>query len=332
VDRLQTLRQHIDLEHGRGLEIGPLVNPLVRKSESEVYYVDRATTEELREWFSRDPKIDPASILEVDFAWGANTLAQASAAKLPFDYVVASHVVEHVPDLIGWLNEVAEVLRPGGRLGLVVPDRRYTFDVRRRPSDIAELVEAHLLGLRRPAARATFDHFYRHVDVDTSALWRGEPGHADPPMDVRGTMASVARALRNGEYIDTHCWVFSDAEFAEMLRLLMASGLVDLRVVAMVPTRVNEFEFFVTLERPDGPADDTERWRANAASVPSITPPGPAVEAPLSPHGDATAVERLARANAALAAEVAALRGSASWRLTAPLRRIHRLLRTRGGA
>ena len=31
-------------------------------------------------------------------------------------------MIEHVPDLIGWLLEVAELLRPGGVLDLFVPD------------------------------------------------------------------------------------------------------------------------------------------------------------------------------------------------------------------
>lgn len=336
MDRLATLKQHIDLAHGRGLEIGPLVSPLVTRDEGEVYYVDRATTEELREWFSRDPKIDPSKILEVDFVWGEKTLAQASAGKMPFDYVVASHVLEHVPDMIGWLNEVIEVLRPGGRLGLIVPDRRYTFDLRRRPSDIAELVEANLLRLRRPAPRATFDHFYRHVDVDTAAIWRGERGHPDPPMRLSETMESVARALRADEYVDTHCWVFSDLEFAEMLRLLMASGLLDLRLVSITPTRVNEFEFFVTLERPDGPSDDDQRWQANAASVPDVRKlaleqngVAGTTPAPLDQRDGPALIEQLERANASLAAEIATLRGTASWRVTAPLRRLHALLNKR---
>ena len=53
------------------------------------------------------------------------------AGALPFhdhtlDYVVASHVLEHVANPIAALAECYRVIRPGGILYLVVPDRRAT--------------------------------------------------------------------------------------------------------------------------------------------------------------------------------------------------------------
>ncbi|HVS51931.1 MAG TPA: class I SAM-dependent methyltransferase, partial [Opitutaceae bacterium] len=52
---------------------------------------------------------------------------------LPFrdhslDYVVASHVIEHVANPVKALWECARVVRHGGIVYLVVPDRRFTFD------------------------------------------------------------------------------------------------------------------------------------------------------------------------------------------------------------
>ena len=52
---------------------------------------------------------------------------------LPFrddslDYVVASHVIEHVANPVKALWECARVVRHGGMVYLVVPDRRFTFD------------------------------------------------------------------------------------------------------------------------------------------------------------------------------------------------------------
>ncbi len=50
---------------------------------------------------------------------------------MPADLLVASHVIEHVPDLITWLREIASVLKPTGQARLAIPDRRYTFDLLR---------------------------------------------------------------------------------------------------------------------------------------------------------------------------------------------------------
>ena len=268
MDRLEILRGSIDVASGQGLEIGPLTSPIVPRELGSVCYVDHATTEELREKYRADPAVNENNIVDVDFVWGSQALAEAVGDKAPFDYVVASHVLEHVPDLIGWLAEIRSILRPGGRVSLCMPDRRYSFDVRRRNTDISEVVEAYLLRLRRPAPRATFDHFYRHVDVDTGALWRGEAGHDNPPPKFDDAMSLTRLSVEDEKYVDTHCWVFSDQVFVDLMGELMRLGFIDLRFVSFTPTRVGEFEFFATLERPAEGESDDERLRRNLASLP----------------------------------------------------------------
>jgi SAM-dependent methyltransferase len=269
MDRLREVRQHVDIGNLRGLEVGPLVSPIVTRDIGSVHYADHASTEELRVKYAPDPNVDIERIPDVDFVWGELTLAESAAAEAPFDYVVASHVLEHVPDLIGWLHEIAEVLRPGGRVCLVIPDRRVTFDVRRRPSDMAELVEAHLLRLRRPALRATFDHFSNYIPVDTGALWNGVQAYpANSPINLTMGWEYAVRAARTDEYIDTHCWVFSDAEFVALMGDLMRMGLLDFRFAGFTPTQVGDFEFFAVLERLDDAMSPADRLERSLGSLP----------------------------------------------------------------
>lgn len=57
---------------------------------------------------------------------GLGAAANGDAVHLPFpdgtfDRVIAAEVLEHVPDDVGALDELARVLRPGGRLATTVP-------------------------------------------------------------------------------------------------------------------------------------------------------------------------------------------------------------------
>lgn len=55
--------------------------------------------------------------------------------ELPFaaasiDLIVALHMLEHVEEPVAIINHWLDVLKPGGGIGLVLPDWRYTWDSR----------------------------------------------------------------------------------------------------------------------------------------------------------------------------------------------------------
>ena len=84
---------------------------------------------------------------------------RAWAHELPFrpasiDFIVAVHVLEHVADPVRTVLHWLDLLRPGGGIGVVVPDWRYTWDARNdhhpwghrwncTPEVVGELYEAH---------------------------------------------------------------------------------------------------------------------------------------------------------------------------------------------
>ncbi|MCG8373181.1 MAG: class I SAM-dependent methyltransferase, partial [Balneolales bacterium] len=78
--------------------------------------MDHASTEALRAKYRDDSSVDISKIVEVDYIWGNENPFPTKSGQNKFDYVLASHVVEHVPDLIGWLKEIHSVLRVGGIL------------------------------------------------------------------------------------------------------------------------------------------------------------------------------------------------------------------------
>ena len=103
-DRLFAL---VDVTSGAGLEIGPLDSPLVRPEDAAVRYADVLDQEGLRRHFAGDSNVAPDEIPLIDFVLsgpeGARRLAESVTERAAFDWVVASHVIEHVPDLLGWL-------------------------------------------------------------------------------------------------------------------------------------------------------------------------------------------------------------------------------------
>ena len=112
-DRLLT---NLDLPNMAGLEIGALASPLVEPSEGNIFFVDHADTEAIRSKYANNKSVNPKDIVEVDAVWGEKTLQQCIGYDKKVDYVIASHVIEHVPDLVTWLAEIHEVLKSYGKL------------------------------------------------------------------------------------------------------------------------------------------------------------------------------------------------------------------------
>lgn len=252
--RILRATEHIDITHGRGLEIGPLCRPIVSKAEADVYYADVIDTQALKDHYANDPNVANDEIVDVDFALTADghvrRIAEAAAPAAPYDWLIASHVIEHVPDLVTFLNDTAELLRDRGRLSLVVPDRRFCFDALRPGTTVGEILLAHRNGDTRPSVRAVFDHFYDAVSYDPSQLWRGIPA---TPQDRLHTFAQATSMLeryeKTDEYLDSHTWLFTPSSLVAQLGTLARLGLLDYTVAAVSPTEPNDIEFFVTLER-----------------------------------------------------------------------------------
>ena len=154
-----------------GIEIGPLLQPVVTKSEGDIIYVDHLDTELLKAKYADDQNVDTSKIVSVDAVWGSQTLSQAVGRLV--DYVIAPHVAEHVPDLVGRLGEIREALRPGGTLRLTVPDKRFTFDIDRRETELADVLAAYVIKARAPLPRAIIDVVSHDTRVDLTAVWDG---------------------------------------------------------------------------------------------------------------------------------------------------------------
>ena len=330
--KLALLTAGRELADLRGLEIGPRDAPLVPRSAGHVLYADHADTETLRRSLPCR-KIDAASLVEIDLVTGGGSLAEIAPHR--FDYIIASHVAEHVPDLLGWLADLYAALSPGGTLGLAIPDRRFTFDRFRQDSVIAEAVEAQLLRLRQPSLRQVFDSCWQAADISVQQGWHNiVPVTADRAHRLARLVparALVSDLHQRPRYNDAHCWVFTPHAFLDFIEEACHARLFDFHLQAFYGTPSGSYEFYAVLRRP-APGEACEPLSAIATARAALAQSSAEIEFAMAhPTLEET---RLRAENAELRqmleARSAALRQIQSatlWRLTAPIRRCVDMLR-----
>jgi predicted SAM-dependent methyltransferase len=253
-----------------GVELGPLNRPLIRREDGDILYADHRSTEDLRRKYAGHASVsgpDARPLEDVDLVLEHQSLAQALGPRAPVDYVVASHVIEHIPDPVGWLNELAAILREGGLVYLVVPDKRFTFDYHRTPSTTGDLVAHHLAAAKVASPAQVFEYVARVATVEPAEVWAGTERDPKPMFEnqLGRAFADARRIAETGAYTDAHCTVYTPASFLAVFHELIALDLIPFEIAGIVPTERLHLDFSVTL-RKRAEASPTER----AAATPAI--------------------------------------------------------------
>jgi SAM-dependent methyltransferase len=268
----------VNLQGVKALEFGPLNRPKITNAHgAEVYYIDHTTLEELQKKYPTNAWMQGVEIMPVHFIADGRPLAEITASKAPFDLIVASHVIEHVPDLIGWLKDAISVLRVGGSLALVVPDKRFTFDILRPLSTHREIKAAHDEKRHRPGLRCIMDHFTNVIDVtpdETYHLWDDYTRALRIPY-IHGPeyLDLAARQFAEGLYIDVHCWVFTPWSFLRLLGWICKEHGLDVDLSYFATTQQRLLEFNLRLTRTTGGSSTNWEAAADDARQTALWPP-----------------------------------------------------------
>lgn len=238
----------IDLKSS-GIEYGPLHRVIMpREICSDVRYVDYKTQEQLQAHYAADPNVDVSLIPEIDIVTGGRPITEFVDDE-SIDFVIASHVMEHVPDFIGWLETNLRLLRPGGRIALAFPDRRYCFDLAKQPTSFHEIVAAYLEKRTQPNFTQICDHIINCRKVTPVEVWNGTLDAENAP-SIRAIPTALAQLrvlVSKTEYHDVHCWKFSDTEFMDMLFKIKAQFHLPFELLSFFPTQRNTTEFYAML-------------------------------------------------------------------------------------
>ena len=191
---------------GVGIELGPGHNPYpVDLPGITVRYVDRWEPEANRELF---PELGEDAVFpRPDIVADLDTDRLGALGDATEDFVIASHVLEHLANPIAMLTEVHRVLRPGGVLLILLPDRHLTFDRLRSPTGLAHLVAEYEADIR-VVDNAHIEEYIRATaprDVPLSDLLSGDPVERQRQIQ-----------MHRDRSIHAHCW--DQDEFLLVLR------------------------------------------------------------------------------------------------------------------
>lgn len=232
--RLELLRGLVALERDQGLELGAFDFPTVEAGVGRCEIADTRSAAELSRLFG----IALESIAPVTYVLERG---RPLAEQIPrrFDYVVLCHVLEHIPDPVGFLNEIAQLLRVGGIAFLAIPDKRRTLDATRPSTTIDHLLASHYQRARAPAL-AQLMEFARTWSDTWKTLAAESP---------REFYAWAVREFEAG-HGDVHCNVWQDVELFAQLDYLIGGGfLPGLEVCARGENRGAYNEFYVALRK-----------------------------------------------------------------------------------
>ncbi len=217
----------------KGLEIGPSHCPCAPKSEGYdvegIDYLDQAGLIAKYQALG----VDTSRIEPVDYLWAGRPYSEITGKKDYYDYIIASHVIEHTTDFIGFLRDCSGMLKSTGVLNLAVPDKRYTLDHFRMVTTIGKVIDDE-------ASPSKSGSIGTYMDYLNYAVVRGQRTSWPKWTSLLNwTPYAFAHSVqRNGvtyraekddlPYHDIHRYVFTPASFELLIEDLNEMGLIDL--------------------------------------------------------------------------------------------------------
>jgi SAM-dependent methyltransferase len=191
--------------------------------------------------------------VDIDYIINEHGYADTLRDVEKFDYIVATHVIEHVPQLIAWFQDLSNILKPNGKLCLSIPDKRYTFDHYRYQTTFAECFDVYTRNIKNHPARV-LDEVINATTKNTFTGWWANCNDMDAlPKEAplfRTAVDLYQKALADHNYMTPgHCSVFTPESFLFILYGMNKLSLSPFRCVEFFDTEENSTEFNGTYMR-----------------------------------------------------------------------------------
>lgn len=244
---------HANLQTKKILEIGPFANPVFRRPAYNVQYADILSADQLR-LRAQDPVhgVDPNNVPDrIDHIINSQG-DQFIVTDEKFDIIFSSHNLEHQPNLIGHLCEMAALATNiNCKYYLIVPDKRYCFDYYQRETTLADILDAYVNKNKKPNSLAGIEWSLYSAKTHNHPVshWQGKHGE-DITQNITADRIHEAiefGKLCNTAYQDIHCSRFTPDSFISIISLLSESRLIPWKIEQISDTAPNSNEFYIIL-------------------------------------------------------------------------------------
>lgn len=251
MDRKSIILKHINKE-SHGIEIGPSYNPIAPKKDGyKVSIIDHLSKQKLIDKY-KDYPVPLENIEDVDFIWKGESYQELTGNKNFYDWIIASHLLEHTPDLISFLQSCSEVIKDNGVVSLVIPDKRFCFDRFRPLTGLSQIIDAfhNKNVIHSPGTLAEFSLFAvrKNAEIAWDKNFQGDYTFAN---SLEYAVESMEKVINTGEYIDVHSWCFTPSSFSLLIHDLFSLKLIPFQIFSISSN--NTYEFYVTLQKIDRP-------------------------------------------------------------------------------
>ena len=240
-----SLRQSQKFPNSKFLELGPYMSPILTKPE--VDYFDVLDTQSLINRSKIDFPFHQYLVVEVDFVG-----PEASEKYIPNKYslIVSSHVIEHQIDLLRHLQQVSNLLVPGGLYLAMIPDLRYCFDRFQYPSTIVDVLVAHNHEQSNHSLKSYLEDRLLTTHNVTMDHWNDISGESKiERLDAKAINEYIEEYLKANDYLDVHGWKFTPTSFKSIIETLERLELINLELMHIAASFPGNNEFWVIFEK-----------------------------------------------------------------------------------
>jgi predicted SAM-dependent methyltransferase len=242
-NRIQFLRQFISPDK-LGIEIGPSHAPIASQRDGyNTIIIDACSTEELQKLYKNiDIAID--KIETVNYIWRGEPLSQLVTQSGDIDYILASHVIEHIPNFVDFFQQSNTLLDKEGQLILAIPDKRKCFDYFRPINTTGQVLQSFHENRRTHVPASIFDNHANYARYKGVGSWFSAINKSDDidlDSNIKPAYQKFLQTLTSNDYNDAHGWVFTPASFLLIIHDLTTLGLFNLNLDSFCVSEGHEF-------------------------------------------------------------------------------------------